>query len=358
MASTTFGDFTAELKNRNIRYGYSYADFYKTINYFNITRLPDYENAAEPYIGYIFMTRPNLNIGSGSWNNGVSSEAETNFNQFVTNSMTAAFAADVYGEQMLRQLSRYSPNTWMPIITTKAMSYSVGDVDLKTIEKGSTYFGHTIKYGKHSEDHKVSGSISIDFRNDRFLSIMKMMHLWMSYIYNVSKNDSIIPSEESQKNGILDYAGSIYYLVTRRDGRELVYWEKLVGVFPTRLPFSVFSYNDSMILQDTVSIEFSYGIKCDPCDPSILMDINTLSGDSQSAMQNKMTNGYKHTQRGSRSVLDHEVSLNHYKETPFVKGDIYAMRPYISVRRDSTGNLKYYLLWEGRSGINLPEKTR
>lgn len=342
-------DYMSDIENAGVRYGKSYTDFNKTLNYFNLSRLPDYDNAAEPYIAYILMSRPSLNIGTPKWYDGayMDTTAQKNLSAFQNNAMSAAFANDAYGMEMLRQLSRFAYNAWMPIITTKAMSYSVGDMNLKTVEKGNTYYGHMIKYGKHSEDHKVSGSISIDFRNDRYLSIMKMIHLWMCYIYNISKNDLLVPYEADQINGILDYAGSIYYLVTRRDGRELVYWEKLVGVFPTSLPFSIFSYNDNMIIQDTVSIEFSYGIRCDPCDPSILMDINFLSGDSYETITSKTKNGYRNSvlKNGSQ-YLSNERFLNN-KETPMVLGDVYARNPYISVQKDSNGNLKYYLLWEG-----------
>lgn len=352
MAKDVAPDYLYELEEQAkkdtgeaIRYGKSYTSFDQMINYYNLSRLPDYDNATEPYIAYILMSRPSLNIGAVNWN--VTDEtALKNHQVFQQNAMTAAFTNDSYGDTMLRQLSRYSYNTWIPVITTKAMSYSVGDVDLKTIEKGNTYYGHVIKYGKHSEDHKVSSTISIDFRNDRYLSILKMMHLWMSYIYNVSKNDLISPNMTDQMNGILDYAGSIYYLVTRRDGRELVYWEKLVGVFPIRLPFSIFSYSDTMIVSDTVSIDFSYGIKCDPCDPSILMDINFLSGNNHSTILKKMQDGWKRTgvENGPAVLANERFPNNH--EVPMVLGDVFAKRPYISAQR-ANGKLKYYLLWEG-----------
>lgn len=135
------------------------------------------------------------------------------------------------------------------------------------------------------------------------------------------------------KNGIIDYAGSIYYLVTRRDGRELVYWEKLVGVFPIKVPFSIFTHNENMILEDTVSIDFAYGIKADPCDPAILVDINTLHGLGGSGTEALMTNS-NHSSR---------VQINNYEE-PFVTGDVFASKPYIHAVNRS-GNLRYYLDW-------------
>lgn len=348
------------------RIGASYTDFEKMMKYYNLSRLPDYENAAEPYLAYILMSRPSINmvvpgtVAYDSFRAGASDEgtvAYQNFMNFRKNTMTAAFANDAYGQQMLGALCRESSNPWLPVITTKAMSYTVGDMEIKTLEKGNTYFGHMIKYGKHSEEHKIAGSMSIDFRNDRYLSILKMTYLWMCYIYLVSKTKTIVPTMECQKNGILDYTGSLYYLVTRRDGREIVYWEKLVGVFPTKSPLSIFSFSDNMILEDRVSIDFAYSIRSDPCDPSILMDINILSGDTMGQIEKRMMaknntiltkTGYKHGLVGlPESLRDKQVMPNAY-ETPFVKGDVFATNPYIQMRTMQDGTIKYYLLWEKR----------
>ena len=339
-------DYQKEIDQRKERYGWSYTDFDHMVDDFNLSRLPDYENAAEPYLCYILMSKPMLNLalynkGRRGYNDEYY-QAIQNFNTLKQHSMTAAFANDLYGEKLLLSLSEYGNNIWLPIITTKAMSYTVGDVELKTVDKGNTYYGHVIKYGKHSEDHKISGTMSIDFRNDRYLSILKMMYLWMCYIYIVSKTGAVVPKLLYQRNGILDYASSIYYLVTRRDGRELVYWEKLIGVFPTRCPMSIFSSSDTAILEDRVNIEFTYGIKDDPCDPSILLDINYRSGDTNSSIRDKTR---WHSDRYGSGLSNQKFLDNH--ETPFVKGDVFAHNPYIQIRKDSNGTLKYYLQWEG-----------
>jgi len=347
----TYPTFMSDLKAHRERIGYSYADINKNIQYFNISRLPDVDNATEPYIAYILMSRPDLNVTSGAggiWGKNTGTDtSQQNLETMKNMAMTAAYANDKYGEMMLYQLSRANSNIWLPLITTRSKNFNVNDAELKQIEKGLTFFGHKIIYGKHSEDHKIAGSFTLEFRNDRYLSILKMMQLWVSYIYNVSKNDWIVPDENYQRNAILDYCGSLYYLVTRRDGRELVYWEKLTGVFPTRVPWSMFSTTDQMIVEDNVSIDFAYSIRSDPCDPSVLNDINVLSGDSYDTIQQKMANGWTHP-----SLLSNEVWQNN-KETPFVKGDVWATNPYIVMNRDNTGCLKYYLTWENKTNPNI-----
>lgn len=347
----TYPTIMSDLKARRERIGYSYADISKNLQYFNISRLPDVDNATEPYIAYILMSRPDLNLSSsagGIWGRNVgTATSQKNLETIKNMAMTAAYANDKYGEMMLYQLSRSNSNIWLPLVTTRAKNYNVNDAELKQVEKGLTFFGHKIIYGKHSEDHKIGGSFTLEFRNDRQLSILKMMQLWVSYIYNVSKNDWLVPDENYQRNGILDYCGSLYYLVTRRDGRELVYWEKLTGVFPTRVPWSMFSTTDQMIVEDNVSIDFTYSIRSDPCDPSVLNDINFLSGDNYASIQKKMAAGWKRP-----SLLDNEVWQNN-KELPFVKGDVWATNPYIVMQTDNTGCLRYYLTWENKTNPNI-----
>lgn len=371
MADTTgLTNHMKDLLRGTNRIGITTMDFYDTVEYFNVARMPDWENGPEPYIGYILMSRPSLNVlvGLAQRGRGIDISSVMNYEALRHNSMSAALIADNYGQAMLRSLTPSRINPWLPIITTKAKSYAVNDIELKTVDKGNTYFGHVLKYGKHSEDHKVSGSITIDFRSDRYLSILKMMQIWMTYIYLVSKTDLVVPTKSDQMNAILDYAGSIYYLVTRRDGRELVYWEKLVGVFPTKLPLSVFSYNDSMILEDTVSIDFSYGIRTDPMDPSILMDINMLSGHSYQNIAGSMRMGSTYDQlpretslvahavrdgtpHRPSSVIKTQGGLDtggpeiKTEGSQFIAGDVKASNPFIRMRK--TGDLiKYYLCWE------------
>lgn len=322
MAILNADDKMKTLINEGARIGYSDTSFDNMIGKFNLSRLPDYENQTEPYIGYILMTRPDIDL------------SDQNLKAMRSNAQTAAFINDGRGLALMKAISSKASSAFVPLVTLRAKSYSVNDIDIKTIEKGGTYFGHMIKYGKHSEEHKIGSTISIEFRNDRYLSILKMMYLWMTYIYQVSKNDSLQPKLVYQHNGILDYCGSMYYLVTRRDGRELVYWEKLVGIFPIKAPFSIFTYTDNHILEDSFSVEFTYGIKADPCDPTILMDINVAHGVT-SAQGGDIMRGVTYNKKTINMV-------NH--ESPFVKGDVLASKPYIHAVMQG-GILKYYLDW-------------
>lgn len=325
------------------QYGWGNLSFTDLITKFDISRFPDFQNAAEPYLAYIIMSRPDINLGNG------------NLDTLKRHPMTASYANDVYGYKLLQSLSNLSVSQmFLPIITTRAMSYSTGDVQLKTIDKGNTFYGHVIKYGKHSEDHKVGGTITLDFRNDRYQSMMKAIYLWMCYIYIVSKTGAVVPTEAYENTGILDYAASLYYLVTRRDGRELVYWEKLTGVFPVSAPFSIYSFSDDLIVQDRVSFEFAYGVKSDPNDPEVLMDLNYLSGISSSSFhQIAQSTRYHSTVDGHKNdpfvqKFGKSIVYPDNKQLPFAKGNVFATCPFIHMVKSiaSGGNtIKYYLDW-------------
>ena len=152
---------------------------------------------------------------------------------------------------------------------------------------------------------------------------MRLMWFWMSYIYNVSREDYLDISFETMWNGILDYDASLFYLVTKRDGRTLVYWEELVGLHPRRIPLSDFSWNDNFIIQDTVSIDFDYNIRRDPLDPGILADINCLS---------------------IQAIDANNVSVTRISsDSHHVINDVYSSGPVVKVGKNVAGEKTYYL---------------
>lgn len=164
--------------------------------------------------------------------------------------------------------------------------------------------------------------------------------MWLAYIYMVSKTNVVRPSLVSQTNGILDYAGSIYYLVTDTDNRRLVYWEKLTGVFPRMVPFSLFSTEDNPKVEDKVSIEFDYGIKSDPCDPNILADINMLSYgflNSDANMSGSVLNSVG-------EPLPSMIRQDSFRGGIMARGNVEAARPVIR-EVDTTSGRNYYLEW-------------
>ena len=236
----------------------------------------------------------------------------------------------------------------MPIFSNRAMSYSVADMNINVVEKGHTFFGHYVKYGATTQDYRTAGSVKIEFRNDVYQSIIKAIALWISYISIIAFSGAIVPSDKYVKNGILDYAGSIYYLVTKMDATTLVYWEKLTGVFPKVLPLSTFSYSDSYILEDKLSIDFEYAIRSDPCDPNVLYDLNCLSAGTIGGADTYSQGGATNQQGGPRFYSNRVPSQSKLKlprnfEGPIGMGNVFATRPIVQTVLNSDGSITYLL---------------
>ena len=329
----------------------SYATFDDLVGKFNLSRLPDYQNIPNAYVGHLLFTRPNLFVDVNGtvdfYPNGSSPadepNARRNYGAMTQDPKSAGFVSDPAGKMLLNMLSCQSSSYYMPLFSTRAMDYTVNDVSLKTIEKGTTFYGHNIKYGHFDESHKIGGTIQLQFRNDRFWSVLKAAYIWMCYIHFVSKTEAVKPHILDQMYGVLDYAGSIYYLVTLTDMRTLVYWEKLTGVFPKTAPFSMFNYSDAPEIDDKLTIEFDYGLRSEPNDPSILYDINMLAGYNadDAAVQLASLPGIenKNMQYSSYNRFDN------WQGTGGI-GDAWASRPIIhSVTNRVDGTITYLLDW-------------
>lgn len=339
-------DFDADARADRLRMGRSWSNFDDLISYYDISRMPDIDGATMPLVGHLYFSRPSLNVcTTGNTLGRIYPEsAISNYNNLCRNSITAAWAQDYYGKRLLHMLSDFNTSKFMPIFTTRAMSYAVSDMNIKTIEKGHTFFGHYVKYGSTTQEYRTAGSVTIEFRNDVYQSILKAIALWISYISIIAFSDNLKAWRPYSRNGILDYCGSIYYFVTKMDMSTLVYWEKLTGVFPRILPLSTFSYSDNIILEDKLNIEFEYAIRSDPCDPNVLFDINTLTGGSPDAATRLSQYGATGRENGVNfNTGRNKLVLPRDFEGPIGLGNAYASAPYIQCFINNDGTITYML---------------
>ena len=335
------------------------------VSSFDVSRLPDYDNMATAFCGHLLFSRPSLylqcidlpfNLRSGYTSSDEVWETDPvkNYFHFATEPMVSGFANDTIGRLLLHPLTTFSANAYMPLFTTRALNYSTNDIQLKSIEKGQTFYGHTIKDGHYSEDHKAGGTITLEFLNDRYWSILTTCYMWLAYIHLVSKTNLVRPAIATQTGGILDYAGSIYYLVTDTTSHRLVYWEKLTGVFPRSTPFSLLSTEDGPKVEGKVSIEFDYGIRSDPKDPSVLMDINMLTFGNRSDAERAMD--YGPVTKNIAAPAIGLASPDGYRGGIMARANVEASRPVIRRRIDYTGKRDFYLEWF-RRGVSTGDPT-
>lgn len=227
--------------------------------------------------GYIFMSRPDLNIydekNLTALQMNSSTASRIGFRELIKNGT----AVDKENISMLQQNTGF-PSPYMPIFTNFCKGYSPEDQVLDSYEKGETHHGMKVKYGKHAMHSRSSGTFTLTLTDSKFFPVYKALALWTDYIEMVFMGD-MTPKDTYIKNGILDYAVSMYYIVTKNDGTEIVYWEKLLGVFPKNRPDSAFATTKDQLTFPEYTVQFEYAMKSKSgvLDPVVLSDMNALS---------------------------------------------------------------------------------
>lgn len=110
---------------------------------------------------------------------------------------------------------------------------------------------------------KASGSFTVNFDDDRNLSVFQQLKAWVDYISGVYIGE-IDPTYSSVINRELDYAANVYYILTAEDGYTILFWSKYYGVFPKTIPSSQYSWTKGNTLSlPSLSVEFQYSFKED-----------------------------------------------------------------------------------------------
>lgn len=242
-------------------------DWYVNFNRYRATH-PDYHLTHSHQ--HIFMTRPNLNILGGS--------------SSTTSTILASDDAAFFSEAVKRHngiamslTSQFSGmHDFIPIVHNAARSIDIQDQSIETIEHGETLTGWKLKYAGNMIKSQTAGNFSISYVDDYQLSISYMHLIWLYYMNGV-KRGIFEPISDYIRNGILDYACSVYYFVTDATDENIVFWTKYWGVFPTNYPSSAFSMNSgNPVSVPEISIQYDYSFKKD-MDPIILAEFNKNS---------------------------------------------------------------------------------
>ena len=250
-----------------------------SLSLFNPNRLPEVYNVPESYTHYIFMTRPDLNIFDSGGNPLANWKSLDSYAYHLLNGDN---------REITKSLTDRSSTIFLPVITSKYRGgYQVDSRTLKSLEKGTTYQGNSVQYAVHSTEHRRKKNFTIEYENDRNLIIWKIHAAWRDYIDIITFRTNFSPKRSYiYPTPTLDYAASMYYFVTKRDGRPLVSWEKMYGVLPENTSDDIFSGNNRIIFEPTISISYVASIKSEPNSMAVLEDFNTLtSGKSKVAIE-------------------------------------------------------------------------
>lgn len=214
--------------------------------------------------GYVFFTRPDLNITADI----TASEVGMLFYNMATQH------AGIVGELLKDTWPEHQFNT---LLSNRCTGIDIQDETLKVKEVSETLTGWKLNYAGNLIESKSANTVTTSFIDDEQLSVYLIFKLWCEYISAVSRG-SISPKATYKRTKILDYAISIYYFLTAQDGESLVFWTKYTGCIPTSIPSSNFSDSiDTPIRMPKYSIQWQYAFKKD-YDPFSLAEFNHLTG--------------------------------------------------------------------------------
>ena len=217
--------------------------------------------------GYIFFTRPDLNIG-----NEISS---TDIGALFFNMQSQH--PEVVGElTQTTNTNRFlTDHAFMPLLCNRCTGIDIQDEQLETKEINETLTGWKLNYATNLIKSKSANTVMTSFIDDERLSIYLVFKLWCEYISAVSRG--ITPAKQEYINlRILDYASSIYYFLCGPDGESILFWSKYTGCIPTNIPSSNFSDNYADPIKiPKYSITWQYAFKKD-YDPFSLAEFNYL----------------------------------------------------------------------------------
>jgi hypothetical protein len=249
------------------------------VHKFNRFRVPTPDNELTGSIGYVFFTRPDLNLSAelNIPSHGVVAGA-SEYSPLMMNML--ASHAGITSYLMGRNGSQSdNSHSFIPILTHCCTGFDISDETLDTVETGETFTGWKMNYGTSLVRSKSSGTLQIGFTDDNMLSVFKIIKVWIEYISSVYRG-LITPKPEYAERHILDYAISIYYFLCNATGEDILFYTKYTGCFPTAAPSSNFSDTlGNRIKRPNYSVPFAYARK-DDFNPLIIAEFDNLADTS------------------------------------------------------------------------------
>lgn len=254
--------------NMNIPSAYSRLElnklFHMQFNRFRV-QYPDY--FMNNTIGYVFLTRPDLNLfdSNGNMLSQVANDPQlyyvVNANKKTALSLTNKFSSD---------------HDFNPILSNTITSLDVSDESIDTLETGETFTGFKTQYAKSNIRSMTAGTISVKYPETYNMSITHLFQLWCTYESSVYRG-SLKPKDEYIWNRELDYACDIYYFLLDVEDNIIRYWCKYTGCFPLNVNKSVFSWDiGTQIQHPELNITFAYFARED-MSPTTLNEFNNNS---------------------------------------------------------------------------------
>lgn len=254
--------------NRSVNYINETSDAYfnRTVGYYNRFKMPSLNEAFTKGFAHVFITRPNCNIRSDTTD--------------LTSTVGIFKQAWDRNKNLVWQLQKGSYHQFMHSLSNKVISFSPNDEYIGTETYGKTWGGYRTTIGRTNVESKSASELNVTFKDDRDLNVYTIIKLWCEYISGVYRGE-YEPTDENICNKILDYASSIYYIITAEDGETILFWSKYYGTFPSTVPTTQFAWAAGNVIDSTsvnIDVKFNYSFKED-CNPETIREFNYCNGD-------------------------------------------------------------------------------
>ena len=247
--SESFSDFSKLYERENYDVHSIRKNFTNITTHYNRFKLANPEETLSRGFVHIFFTRPDLNVFTEAGKVTAQADADPFFNYVYKNKPGLA-------EQLV--LHNGEPHDFMWLLSNKAGSFQINDENLEVGDYGKTFQGHSIQFARTNERSKIGGTFDISYTDGRDLEILMLHKLWIQYASNVY-HGRWIPRNKYMWKRILDYACSVYVIITAEDFETILYWAKYYGVFPINVPYSALSWSEGSILaKPSYNITYQY----------------------------------------------------------------------------------------------------
>ena len=236
----------------------------KWYNKFNRFGIIDPYNAMTTTKEYIFITKPDLRIYSGS---GLYSGLEDH-----------PIFQDAFKryKPVLNQLTHRSADS-NPFVTILSNSVTSGldlpSISAETIETANNVNGTHITYRGQSIKSNIDHEFTLEFEDTKYLEVYWWFRLYDEY-QNLKHLGYVEPLRQYIVNKVLYDQMTAYKFVVGEDGMTLLYWARITGCYPLGAPrdaFSDMSNNEGQKLSVSWKGQFVRDM-----DPRILISFNRL----------------------------------------------------------------------------------
>lgn len=215
---------------------------------------------------YIFFTRPDLHLLDGE-----------SLNPEIAN---LPFFKELYSEyeDIIYQLQSSAKNQTSPFINiftnTVRTALDLPSIDATDTENSATSYGESVTYRSTSIASDSNHEFSLEFDDDKYLLVYRLLKAWDEYVRLKDKGLITPPSSSYIINKELHDQVCAYKFIIDEDGETILYYAKLWGVFPKRVPRDTFS---TMPTDGSLNLPVSFHAQwVEDMDPMILSDFQTL----------------------------------------------------------------------------------